>query len=470
MLWLYLHFPHLLLEHFSQSEVTSRPMALISGRPPRVLQLNPEAEKLGVAVGQTAQTASALAEGLHLVEADMEEQARVLEQQAVWLYRHVARITLYPPDGILTEAGSLKRLHGSLPALWEKLQTNLKQRHLTAWLACGPTPQAARILARGRMGQCSEDLQRLRHSLDKLPVTQSSLDEQAIERLQRMGLHTLGPVLRLPDRELARRLGPETNLALQKIEGSAADPQTDWLPPPYFHRRLDFAEDVEHSSGLLFPLQRALQELEEELRWRQQDTDTLQLEIRHRHRPVTPLQIRSTAPEHRASAFIALVRLRLERHELESPAVGLSVKVRRFMRRDAPIGDDLFGESAASRDEARQHLLSRLQARLGDDALNTLSLNADHRPEQAWLATPIQGKAAGTEISLPRRPLWLLRKPQPLIEMPREWLTGPERISAGWWDGERVQRDYYIARLHSGQTSWLFRDVTGGWYIHGWFA
>ncbi|WP_148862467.1 Y-family DNA polymerase [Marinobacter fonticola] len=470
MLWLYLHFPHLLLEHFSQSEATSRPMALISGHPPRVLQLNPEAEELGVTVGQTTQTATALAETLHLIEADMEEQGRVLEQQALWLYRHVARISLYPPDGILIEAGSLRRLHGSLSALWEKLQTHLAQRYLTAWLACGLTPKAARILARSRSGECSEDTQHLRRSLDRVTVGQSGLDEKTIERLQRMGLHTLGSVLQLPDRELARRLGPDISLALQKIEGSTADPQTDWLPPPYFHRQLDFAEDVEHSSGLLFPLQRALQELEEELRWRQQDTDTLQLEIRHRHRPVTPLQIRSTAPEHRASAFLALVRLRLERHELESPAIGLSVKVRRFMRRDAPIADDLFGESTASRDEARQHLLSRLQARLGDGALNTLSLNADHRPERAWLATSVQSRVSGADIPLPRRPLWLLRKPQPLTDMPKTWLTGPERISGGWWDGERVQRDYYIARLHSGQTGWLFRDVTGGWYIHGWFA
>ncbi|WP_111496626.1 Y-family DNA polymerase [Marinobacter bohaiensis] len=469
MLWLYLHFPHLLLEHFSQSETSPRPMALVSGYPPRVTQLNPEAARAGVTIGQSPQTASALADGLQLIPADMEEQARVLEQQAAWLYRQAARISLYPPDGLLVEAGSLRRLHGGLDNLWRTLEAELGRRHLSAQLACGSTPLGARLLARSNSGHCTDDTRRLRHSLDSLDIGHTDLDERTIERLQRMGLHTLGQVLTLPDRELARRLGPETCLMLQKIEGRAADPQSDWQPPPYFHRRLDFAEDVEHSSGLLFPLQRALQELETELRWRQQHTDTLQLEIRHRSQPVTSLPLRSTAPKHRASAFLDLAHLKLDRHTLEAPAIGLSLKVRRFIGREAPTGDDLFGDTPNARDEARQHLLSRLQARLGEDALHRPTLRADHRPEQAWTASPMRAMAA-TASDLPRRPLWLLRAPQPLQEMPQLWLAGPERISAGWWDGERVQRDYYIARLHSGQTGWLFRDVTGGWFIHGWFG
>ncbi|ROT99526.1 DNA polymerase Y family protein [Marinobacter sp. R17] len=470
MLWLYLHFPYLLLEHFQQSETASRPMALIGGHPPRIIQLNPEAARAGVAEGQSPQTASALADNLHLIAADMEEQTGVLDQQAVWLYRHAARIILYPPDGILAEAGSLRRLHGGLQGLWKKLRSELDQRRLTAHLACGLTPRAARILARDRRGHCTDDAQTLRQSLDTLPVEAADLDEKTTERLQRMGLHTLGPVLALPDRELARRLGPETAQHLQQIEGRAVDPQTDWQPPPYFHRRLDFAEDVEHSSGLLFPLQRALQELDAELCWRQQQTDTLQLEIRHRRRPVTPLQIRSTAPEHRANAFLELARLKLDRHQLEAPATGLSLKVRRFLDRHTPRGDDLFGDTGQHQEEARQHLLSRLQARLGEEALHSLALNPDHRPEQAWRATPVSSGRPSPARTAPRRPLWLLRQPQPLREMPCTWLAGPERISAGWWDGERIQRDYYIARLHSGQTGWLFRDVSGGWFIHGWFG
>ena len=38
------------------------------------------------------------------------------------------------------------------------------------------------------------------------------------------------------------------------------------------------------------------------------------------------------------------------------------------------------------------------------------------------------------------------------------------------WDGERVLRDYYIARLPEGQLAWIYRDNQQGWFVHGWFG
>jgi protein ImuB len=64
----------------------------------------------------------------------------------------------------------------------------------------------------------------------------------------------------------------------------------------------------------------------------------------------------------------------------------------------------------------------------------------------------------------------LLKGPQPLTEAPVTWFSGPERISGGWWDGQRVHRDYYIAQLSSGQLAWVFRDAREGWFVHGWFG
>jgi protein ImuB len=48
-------------------------------------------------------------------------------------------------------------------------------------------------------------------------------------------------------------------------------------------------------------------------------------------------------------------------------------------------------------------------------------------------------------------------------------LAGPERIEAGWWDGEDVVRDYFIARTRAGSLSWIYR-ATEGWFLHGLFA
>jgi protein ImuB len=46
--------------------------------------------------------------------------------------------------------------------------------------------------------------------------------------------------------------------------------------------------------------------------------------------------------------------------------------------------------------------------------------------------------------------------------------SGPERIESGWWDGDDVQRDYYVVRMPSGPDLWVFRDLRDSqWYLHG---
>ena len=53
--------------------------------------------------------------------------------------------------------------------------------------------------------------------------------------------------------------------------------------------------------------------------------------------------------------------------------------------------------------------------------------------------------------------------------------TGPERIESGWWDGNDVRRDYFVAESPSGERVWIYRDGRHGfgdgeWFVHGLFA
>ena len=49
---------------------------------------------------------------------------------------------------------------------------------------------------------------------------------------------------------------------------------------------------------------------------------------------------------------------------------------------------------------------------------------------------------------------------------------GPERIESGWWDGDDVTRDYFVALNADGARFWVFRERSGasGWFLHGIFA
>ena len=76
------------------------------------------------------------------------------------------------------------------------------------------------------------------------------------------------------------------------------------------------------------------------------------------------------------------------------------------------------------------------------------------------------------------RPVWLLDTPLPLPEpdMQRQQSglileEGPERIESGWWDGNGVARDYYVAHRLRGVKLWVFQErQSKRWYLHGMFA
>lgn len=473
MLWLYLHFPHLLLDHVRRSQQTQGALAVVDLAGQAILQVCPEADHLGIRPGMRLKTALGLAPDLVILHLDSQQEANLLEEQARWLYRYAAHITLSPPHGLWAEVSSLQRLYGGLPAVWQTVEQALAERQLTAWLALGHTPLAAQLLAQAGKGECTADKGHILTALGKLPLVAAGFDEKSCTRLHRLGLNTLAEVFNLPARELARRLSPELLARIQKAQGTRPDPKSPWHPPHRFRQRADFIQEVEHAQGLLFALQRILTELEEDLCWRQQDTDTLHLLLQHRHEEATRLTLRTTGPEHRAESFLKLLRLKLDQHPLRAPVISLSLSVKRFLGREAPVGQDLLGDGQ-DLNEAWHTLASRLQARLGTEALQQLAPRADHRPEFAWTPSAIKPASRHSETpevsGLPARPLWLLSTPHPLAEPPARWFSGPERISAGWWDGQRVHRDYYIAQLSSGQLAWVFRDIRDGWYIHGWFG
>jgi len=117
-----------------------------------------------------------------------------------------------------------------------------------------------------------------------------------------------------------------------------------------------------------------------------------------------------------------------------------------------------------------EQLRERLRARLGDDAVQGLRFQADHRPECAWQASAESQRCA--VMPGVQRPGWLLTEPQAVHEGSTRILMGPERIESGWWDGADVRRDYYLIETRSGQQGWAYRAVgeDGPLWLQGWFA
>ena len=168
-----------------------------------------------------------------------------------------------------------------------------------------------------------------------------------------------------------------------------------------------------------------------------------------------------------------LLRERLERLEVQEPVIEVELRAEQLVKLDGQ-SLNLFGKADNKTDI---NLLDRLRARLGDGVVRGLSAVAEHRPEYAW-AYSKPGSSRKDSNGL-QRPLWLLPVPRqlktsngkPLLQGELKLQAGRERIESGWWDGNGIARDYFIATNPSGSHYWVYRELGGErrWYLQGIF-
>jgi len=480
-LWLAIHFPLLALESLA-SDVSQQPFANTEqqGSRQRILVCNRTAAALGIAAGMRPAAARALSPILRLLPRDERRELAALEAVANWSGCFTSRVSLDPPWGILLELAGSLRLFGGLRSLLSRLGSGLDELEYSTRVCLAPTPGGAMLLAREGGERLVVDRGTLRRALAGVSLRLLPLERAAREALQSMGLETLGDLIPLQGAGLGRRLGPEFNVYLERLLGRSPDPRPQFQPPELFQRRLELPAEVGNTSALLFAARRLILELAGFLGARQAGTQCLEWVFFHGNDKESRVQLRLMTPEREPGRLQVLLRERLEQLKLPAPVreVGLLVATVEPLP-DRPLS--LFGESGVS--GVTPFLWERLRARLGEDSLSVIQSLADHRPEHAWRrCTPEEVGKAGSDPSFNpglQRPLWLLPQPEPLVEKdgwPR-WQgrlrldPERERIESGWWDGQGVCRDYFVATAPGGERLWIYRELYGErcWFLHGFF-
>ncbi len=406
-----------------------------------------------------------------------------LERLAAWAYQWSSLVS-YAPSGkvcseplLWLELGASCALFQGHLSLLANIERELEQLGLSHVCALAPSPTAAALLTRAAARAAAREhaltRAQLRTQLDKLPLQLLDLPEKTLAALAASGLRRIGEVLALPAAAIARRFEPETLRYLRRLCAEVADPRPAWQLPETYQARCEFGVEVRTSTALLFPLQRLLLEFQGYLRARDCSVQRFTLEFEHYRQPVSRVTIGLSAAGRDAAQFLTLVRERLHSLVLAAPVSALRVTADEFTA-PAIAQTDLFGNDAQPLQQL-QRLLDRLRARLGDDSIQALALEADYRPERGWRFIAPEKLGAGStgpdaNPDSPPRPCWLLREPI-RIQTPASLLRGPERIESGWWDGADVSRDYYLARTHQGAQVWVFRDRRqDAWYLQGLWA
>jgi protein ImuB len=478
-LWLAACLPNLAFECLPEA-VTETPAVVIEPRHGQlhVVAANAKAQGAGIGPGSKLSTALALVSALQTFERSPQAERRTLESLAGWAGTLTSQICIEPPEGLLLEVSGSLRLFGSLDAIKSRLGEELTRRRLEFRLSIAPTPTAALWLARAT----SNDVllpQALASQLGGLPLSITRWPPAVQELLRDLGVRTVGECVRLPRDGFARRVGMAYLQELDRALARRVDLRTEFKQPKKWGAKIELFEESTNSSILIEAIEQMLDELVAELRLRQAQICTLTIGFDHLHRAPTFERFDLREPTHDRELLLHLIRDRLERIHLPTPALAISIETGLLLPLEIEAAD-LFERTPVA--TLARALLERLKERLGATAVYGVRAVAEHRPERAWakLAETVEGAFRRGEWPLAQdRPLWLLRRPVPLgsdearshYRGSIELRSGPERIESGWWDEQDVGRDYYVAVSSHGQRLWIFRDRRNRvWHLHGLFG
>jgi protein ImuB len=356
-----------------------------------------------------------------------------------------------------------------------------------------PTALAALVAARAGARCFITDCRVLSARLKPLPLAVLRWPEEQNARLAAMGVRTVGELIRLPRAGFAKRFGPALLADIDRLLGRRADPRRRLVQRERYRGARDFEHELEEHERILHALAPLLEELERFLRVRQRGITALQCRFHHYRAVPTQCTLRLAAPEANAARLATLLRERLATLSLPEPVRRCELRSGALLQRiqdSKPLWAP--GERGHASAGELPALVEHLRARLGAEAVYGIERVPEHRPEKAWrVAEPAlesrgaKNAGAGAVNATPshapfRRPPWLLRAPQALEAhrgRPRhdgelELLAGPERIESGWWDGDDIRRDYYLAKDPHGTHLWIFRECGGAqrWFLHGIFG
>ena len=459
---------------FARGGAVREPFAVVDGAGTGQVVVAPSAAAMraGVSAGMALGAAHALAPGLSAFPRDEAAEAAALARLAAWAGRFTPFASLAPPREVLLEvAGSLK-LFGGPDAVSAKVSEGVAGLGYAANAALAPTPLGAAFLARARPGTRVTGMEELEAEIASVPLAALDLAPEALATLRALGLSRVGDCLKLPRPGLARRFGGELLRSFDRALGKIPDPREPFVPPSRFEGSLALPAEVIAAEPLLFAARRLLLELEGHLAARGEGAGEVRLALLHREGRATRIDVGLVSPARDPAHLLGLLRERLAATRIPEPVSAVALSVENVLPL-SPGNRELWQEKARDVEEAWPELVERLRARLGERAVQGIAVAAEHRPELSFLRTAL---SRSVEPWVPPRfglrPFWLLARPAPLAREGVTLLLGPERIESGWWDGNDVRRDYFVAEDARGSRLWIFRERDGErrWYLHGIFG
>jgi protein ImuB len=361
------------------------------------------------------------------------------------------------------------------------------------------------------------------------PVEALRLELELVAKLHRLGIKSVGSLLRLPRASLTSRFGERLLDRIDQLVHSKEQAIAAWHAGEPLQGEIECEHPILSREALEPMIEQATAAMCRALESRGSGALRVLCRIGLERQSISVGALPSggtgqtLAHVMQLSLFQAtrdpahIAWLMLGQLERCPPRVGKEIGVR-SVRMEATVvapvrwqQNELFDANQPRYREDVARLVDALSARLGRSNVITPSIVRDPLPEMQVRMRPLtgmrkDGHAQDTRRKLAKspkrdfadersletradaflsRPTRLLESPLPIVvklgtDGALEWVEcqgmqwrvtqscGPERIESGWWLGPTQRRDYYRIVLETGDWWWIYRDIRGGqWALHG---
>jgi protein ImuB len=461
--------------------------AIHDGRRQSVAAVDAAARAEGLRPGMPLAQAQAMVQGLAVVPADPQGDARALDALAAWCLRYAPLTSADTPDGVWIDATGAAHLFGGEAALLADIVALLAGGGVAARAAIADTPGATVVPTGDAAAQ-----------LAPLPIAALRLPEDTVGGLSRLGFDRIEQLMTAHRAPIALRFGAAVHRRLDQALGRVFEPIEPVMPPETVSCRMAFPEPLLTPESLASVIGKLTDGVCADLDRRGHGARRLDLTFERVDRTRQVICIGTALPSRKAAHLARLLDEQLERVD---PGLGVEV-----MSLAVPLTEPLtFAQPKAGlidsggSDADVSELVDRLVNRLGVRRVYRATPVESDVPERSVRKT--EPLAPTSKAAWPRglpRPTRLLKPPQ-LVEAtsmlpdapPAQFIwrrkrhrirraDGPERIGGEWWrsDRERIAtRDYWQVEDDEGRRFWLYRNgdavdaATGDlrWFLHGIF-
>jgi len=324
--------------------------------------------------------------------------------------------------------------------------------------------------------------------LAPLPLTRLTPELDAASTLQRWGLASIGDLARLPEAEVASRLGALGRELHHAARGIDPRPLIPRPVPQEFREGMELEWPIVAVEPFLFIASAALDRLAKRMELQGFACKRLELTLMLEPDGFYARGIDLPAPTRDVKTMLTLLRLDLEKTPPGAPVMGFSLVAHPDRPRRAQLS--LFGPAALS-PEKLATTIARLVTMLGDDRVGMPRSVDGYLPERYAIGNyappPPPDTRRDPQSSRGLMATRVFRPPLPVEVITRtsdgetqiaslngagdlsgtvRICSGPWRMESGWWNDTPAAREYWDVELERGGIYRVYQAAPSAeWYV-----